>query len=198
MIKNKKVVQGEKTVQRLLKVARKHFKNKGYSATTTEDIIQDAKVTKGALYHHFPSKVDLFEAVYRKVEDEMGQRIQDSSANRRDRFEQLLEGCRTYLECCIDDDLHRILRMDGPSVLGMNRWQEIDREYGVDRLLPFLYELKKEGVIDVQSVEAFATLLTGALNEATFWCSGHKNPPQALKQSKSVLETLLRSVQVTQ
>lgn len=194
MTENRKVTQGKKTSLRLVKIARRHFHKKGYAATSTQEIIQQAGVTKGALYHHFPSKVDLFEAVYRQVEDEMAEKINQASAKRRDPFEQFLSGCNAYLESCLDDSLHRILRQEGPSVLGTSRWQAIDREYGIERLLPFLQSLNHSGVIKVRSVEAFAVLVTGAMNEATFWCAGHPEPARALKESKIALRELLMSV----
>ena len=96
------------------------------------------------------------------------------------------------MTACQDQGTQRILRVDGPAVLGLEDWSKIDREYGVDRLLPYLQYLSKTGIIQVPSVSAFAWQLTGAMNEATFWITQHKHPKSALKHSKETLLLLLQ------
>ena len=189
-----RVEQGNATSARLLRIARECFEKNGYAPTTTQEIIRKAGVTKGALYHHYASKPDLFEAVYRQAEAEMAEQIAQASASERRPFNQLVAGCFAYLDCCCDSSLHRILRIEGPAALGYDRWQQIDREYGVYRLLPFLKALTRSGEIKTPSVEAFAFQLTGAMNEATFWVVNHPKPTLALKQSKRMLKHLLESV----
>lgn len=191
---NKKVIQGMETVGRLLSIAQATFAEHGYAATTTLDIIEQAGVTKGALYHHFPSKKHLFEAVYRSIEREMGERISAASANVSDPWESLLRGCFAYLESSQEREWQRILRVDGPAVLGLETWAKIDREYGLDRLMPFLKHLNDVGVIKVPSVEAFGRQLTGAMNEATFWIAQHDKPKKALLESKKTLRLFLEGV----
>lgn len=191
---NKKVIQGQVTVVRLLSIAQKTFAERGYAATRTQDIIDEAGVTKGALYHHFPSKSHLFEAVYRSIESEMGERISTAAAKARDPWDSLLRGCFAYLESSQEREWQRILRVDGPAVLGLETWAKIDREYGLDRLLPFLKHLKDTGIIQVPSVEAFGRQLTGAMNEATFWIAQHEKPKRALAESKKTLRLLLEGV----
>lgn len=188
---NLKVLKGRETAERLLGIARKAFSEQGYTASRTDQIIARAGVTKGALYHHFASKKDLFEAVYRSVEDEVAARIQAAVTAIDDPWQQLLAGCFAYLEACQDPGLQRILRIDGPAVLGVELWSKIDREYGVDRLLPALRNMSAQGVITVPSVDAFAWQLTGAMNEATFWIARHENPQAALSESKKMLSLLL-------
>lgn len=188
---NLKVLKGRETAERLLGIARKIFSEQGFAASRTDQIIALAGVTKGALYHHFPSKKDLFEAVYRSVEEEVAARISAAAAAIDDPWEQLLGGCYAYLESCQDPGLQRILRVDGPSVLGLDKWSKIDREYGVDRLLPALRNMSAQGAINVPSVDAFAWQLTGAMNEATFWIAQHENPQLALRESKKMLSLML-------
>ena len=193
---NQKIKQGLVTADRILAVARRVFEKKGFQAATTQEIVDKAKITKGALYHHFASKRDLFEAVYRATEEQMGRKIQESSGSKKAPFDQLVAGCFAYLECCAEDGFHRILRLDGPAALGTEQWQAIDREYGVNRLLPFLSELQNKGVIRTANVEAFAYQLTGAMNEATFWIAQQTSKSKALADSKKVLAGLLESVRV--
>ena len=190
----KNVEQGQLTRRMLVDLAAEAFAQHGYAGTTTQAIIDAAGVTKGAMYHHFPSKRHLFEAVYRSGEMLVAQRIADASGRQKDPWRQLLEGCFAYLEACQDPAWHRILRIDGPAVLGAQAWAEIDREFGVRRLLPFLQQLADTQVIRVASVEAFAYQLTGAMNEATFWIAQHHKPRWALRQSCITLEQLLSAV----
>lgn len=189
---NLKVRQGRETAEKLLEIARQAFADNGYTATRTEDIIATAKLTKGALYHHFSSKLLLFEEVYRSVENLVAQRIEAACAEVDDPWERFVQGCFAYLDACQDPGFQRILRVDAPSVLGLDRWAQIDREYGVDRLIPALHELSEARIIDVTSVESFAWQITGAMNEATFWISQHAEPAYALQESKKMLLQLMQ------
>lgn len=191
---NLKVRQGRDTADKLLAIAVKAFSKQGYTSTGTEQIIAAAGLTKGALYHHYASKKALFEAAYRAAEEEVARRILSACANISDPWEQLLAGCFAYLDACSDPGLQRILRVDGPAVLGLERWAEIDREFGLDRLMPSLESMADAGIIKVPSVEAFACQLTGAMNESTFWIVQHTRPDVALRESKEMLVALLQSV----
>lgn len=194
---NKRVSQGQHTVRHLLSIAQKAFAEQGFADTTTQQIIDAAGVTKGALYHHFPSKRDLFEAVYRDIEEAIAAEINAASASTNRPWEQLIAGCSAYLDAFQNADWYRILRIDGPSVLGPAQWAQIDAEYGLERLLPFLEFLATNQIIQVPSVPAFARLLTGAMNEASFWIASAEDKPAALAASKATLNAWLEGVRVS-
>ena len=193
---NLKVAQGQRTLSELLEIAENLFAKKGYAETTTAEIIALAGVTKGALYHHFASKRELFEAVYIAAEREVAKRIDAASTSEQDPWKRLIAGCNAYLEACSDIGLQRILRVDGPAALGLETWRRIDHKFGLERLLPFLQLLSDNHVIAVSSVEAFGRQLTGAMNEATFWIAQHPNREDALKQSQETLGNLLAGIRV--
>jgi len=193
---NLKIEQGQRTYGDLLTIAGNLFAKQGYAATTTEEIIHIAGVTKGALYHHFSTKRLLFEAVYVEAEQTLAAKIDTASSNANEPWEQLMSGCYAYLEACSDPDLQQILRIDGPSVLGLVYWRKIDQQFGFDRLLPFLEHLSVTNVINVPSVTAFVYQLTGAMNEATFWIAQHSQRELALEESKLTLRVLLQGVRV--
>lgn len=191
---NRKVEQGKQTRERLLHLAKVIFSDQGYAALTLDALIRQAGLTKGAFYHHFPSKQALFEAVYIETEKEVGERIMAASASATDPWEQLLAGCHAYLEACADPGLQRILRLDGPSVLGWQRWSEIDAEFGSGKLESFLTHLKEANIINTPSPRATAHLLSGAMNEATFWIAESDDPDDALTQSRLVLKQMLEGI----
>lgn len=193
---DKRTKKGRETARNILSIAQRTFAERGYEGTATADIIVEAGITKGALYHHFSSKRLLFEAAYKATEEEVSRRISHASSSVNEPWEKLLSGCFAYLEICRDPGLRQIMRVDAPSVLGLNRWSEIDREYGVERLIPFLTMLRDQGIIRLPAVEAFAWQLTGALNEATFWIAQHSDPDQALEQSKDSLRLVLQSIRL--
>jgi len=188
--------KGRETAGNILSIARRSFAEHGYEGTVTDDIIVEAGITKGALYHHFSSKRQLFEAVYRAAEEDVAERISQASNLVDEPWDKLLAGCFAYLEICQDPGLRQIMRIDAPAALGLVRWSEIDREYGVERLVPFLKMLQDQGVIRLPVVEAFAWQLTGAMNEATFWIAQHPHPEEAQEQSKEALRLVLQSIRV--
>lgn len=193
---DKRLASGAATVRALLAAAQKRFAEQGFAETTTQQVIDDAGVTKGALYHHFPSKKHLFEAVYRDIEGAIAQQIDAASAASSRPWDQLISGCCAYLDAFKNADWYRILRIDGPAVLGQQQWAAIDAEHGLERMQPFLQFLADNRIIDVPSVPAFARLLTGAMNEASFWIAQSPKPDDVLAQSKATLIAWLEGVRV--
>ena len=191
---NLKVEQGKVTKDRLVQLAARIFAEKGFAFLTLDGLINEAGLTKGAFYHHFPSKLALFEAVYVQTEEEVASRINAASAQAKDPWTQLLAGCDAYLEACADPGLQRILRRDGPSVLGWERWTEIDTEFGSGKLEKFLAWMNETGIITISSPQALAHLLSGAMNEATFWIAQSEDPEKAIQESRQVIRQLLIGV----
>ena len=191
---DKRKKKGRETATNILAIAQRAFAEHGYESTALDDIISEARITKGALYHHFSSKRALFEAVYKAAEEDVSKRISNSSNSVDDPWDKLLTGCFAYLEICRDPGLRQIMRVDAPAILGLDRWSEIDREYGVERLIPFLAMLRDQGIVRLSTIEAFAWQLTGAMNEATFWIAQHSDPERALEQSKDSLRMILQGI----
>lgn len=165
-VKSRKQEQSEATKAALIDVARKLFAEKGYADTSTEEIVQGAGVTRGALYHHFRDKEDLFEATFEQVESEFTQRIMVASAGGTDQWQGLLAGVRAFLEECRDPEIQQIVLLDAPSVLGWQRWREIEAKYGFGLVKAALQGAMDAGLIGQQPVDPLAHMLLGALNEA--------------------------------
>lgn len=192
--RNAKVVQGEATVQNLTGVARRLFSERGYHDVSTEEIVHTAQVTRGALYHHFSGKSDLFLAVFEAVQQEISQRIEQSAEAAPEGWDAFLAGCRAFLETCLDPQIQRIVFIDAPAVLGWDLWRRVDTTYGLNSLKAGLADLINAGLIKPQPLDALAHLLSGAMNEAALWITHAENPPQALEEAMSTLEILLQGL----
>src|SRR5690348_1731181 len=128
---NVNVERSEATRSALLGAARMLFTDPGYSAVSTEQIVRDAGVTRGALYHHFKDKQDLFRAVFEAIEQEMAERVASAAVSETDPWKQQQLASRAFLDNCLDPAVQRIALTDAPSVLGLAAWREIEERYGL-------------------------------------------------------------------
>lgn len=192
--KSAKVIQGEATVQNLIEVARQLFSEQGYMAVSTEEIVQSAQVTRGALYHHFSGKRELFLAVFEAVQAEIGERIEQAAMALPDPWEGFMAGCRAFLETCLDPHIQRIVFIDAPAVLGWDLWRRVDATSGMVPLKEGLMALREAGLIKPHSLDALAHLLSGAMNEAALWIAQAPNPAEALEEAMAGLEMLLQGL----
>jgi AcrR family transcriptional regulator len=154
------------TREALLLTARDLFAQRGYAAVGTEEIVRAAGVTRGALYHHFAGKKELFEAVYEEVERELVDEIALSAGSAAtDAFQALHAGTRAFLQACEDPAIQRIALLDAASVLGWERWREVGMKYGMGLVQTVLGEAMEAGLIERQPAEPLAAVLLGAVDE---------------------------------
>src|SRR5262249_16280493 len=123
-------------------------------------------LTRGALYHHFDSKEDLFRAVYERVGQELVERIAADAASATDPLQALRAGAHAFLDACEDRAIQRIALIDAPSVLGWEEWLEIGRKYGFGLVQGTLEAAVEAGLIERQPVRPLAHLLLGSIDEA--------------------------------
>lgn len=192
-----KADQSKATIDKLLAIAKKEFSQRGYAAASTERIVQQAGVTRGALYHHFKDKKDLFLVVFTKAQEEIGRRIEKQAALTNDLWQQLVNGCRAFLEACSDPILQQIVVIDGPSVLDWNTYRQVDNTLpgsGLSLLKECLSDLLKAKRIRPVPVDALAHLLSGAMDESAVWIAHHTDPETALSQAQKALEIVIESL----
>jgi AcrR family transcriptional regulator len=175
-----KAAQGEATRQRTIAQAREFFALYGYARTSIEELVRKLELTRGALYHHFPSKDQLFAAVLEAVQEDVACRIAFAVDAVGDPRQKVLVGCQAFLQAALDPQVQQIMLIDGPAVIGWNAWREIDARHGARSLREGLSILSKNGLLRVDS-EAAAHLLSGALNEAALWVSGAADPEKAIE-----------------
>jgi AcrR family transcriptional regulator len=123
-------------------------------------------MTRGALYHHFKDKRDLFRVVFETIEGELGPRILAAATPGADSWTFLVEACQTFLDACLDQDVQQIILIDGPSVLGWDEWRQIEEKYGLALVAGGLSAAMAGGFIKEQPVAPLAHLVLAAVNEA--------------------------------
>lgn len=191
--KNKQDLRSEATRQRLLAAARTMFAERGYASVGTEQIVQAAGVTRGALYHQFRDKADLFAAVAETAQAEVAGRISSGAESDGpvDPMTALYAGVRRFLEACADPAVERILLLDGPAVLGWQAWRDLADRYGLGLLQHGLQAAMDAGAISPQPVMPMAHVLIGALDECALYVARAADPAAARQQCMAVLTQLL-------
>jgi AcrR family transcriptional regulator len=161
--------QRAETRDSLLRESRRLFAAHGYGAVGLAEIVAAAGVTKGALYHHFDGKAELFRAVLTEVQQEVAERVAATADAEEEPWERLTAGCRAFLTVATDPEIQRIMLVDGPAVLGWNEWRALDEAASARHLAEALGDLIDRGVIAAQPVAPLTRLLSGAMNEAALW-----------------------------
>ena len=123
-------------------------------------------MTRGALYHHFRDKRDLFRAVFVESEASFVQRVAERVAGIEDPYELLVAALEATLDACTDSELARIAFLDGPAVLGFEDWRSIVDGYSLGLLTAMLLQAMDAGALRRAPVDPLAHLVSGALNEA--------------------------------
>lgn len=188
----KKSQQSEITQSQLVRVARQLFAERGYSDIGTDEIVRAAEVTRGALYHHYRKKEDLFVAVVEQVMRDMHESLLAAVVTSKGDMWLALElGIEAFLDVSMREDVLRIAFRDAPSVLGWQRWRELDAKYGLGLLEQALGGAIEAGVIARQPVKPLAHLLLGALTEAAMMIGNAEQPKQARASLEGALKHLL-------
>jgi AcrR family transcriptional regulator len=187
----RKAEQSRETQDRLIKVAKELFASNGYAGTALEDLVAKAGMTRGALYHQYDDKRDLFRAVFEAVEAELGQQLAMAVASETDPWEMLRTGARAFLASATDPSIRRIVLIDGPAVLGWEEWRRIDSQHSLG-MVRMIFEVNiAAGNIPAQPVEPLAHLIVGALNEAALAVAAAEDAAGARESFASSMEGVL-------
>lgn len=183
------------TSEALVAAARPLFAEHGFAAVGTEAIVQAAGVTRGALYHQFADKTELFAAVFEQVELDVMRRIGAELATavegEPDPIAVMRLGAAAWLEACAAPEVERIALIDGPAVLGWERWRAVALEHGLGLLVALLERAMATGAIAEQPVRPLAHLLGGAMDEAALYVSRSTEPDVARAEMLAALERLV-------
>jgi len=181
----------EQTRALLLDAARRLFAARGFTGTSTEEVVRQAGVTRGALYYHFRDKRDLFRAVVEDQQQRLVVRVQQAAATASDPWQGLRTGLHAFLDACMEPDVRGIVLVDAPSALGWAAWRELDARYGYGLLRDGMQALIDAGLLDPQPVEPLAHLVLGALSEAGLLIATAADMPATRREVGAALDRLL-------
>jgi AcrR family transcriptional regulator len=175
----------------LLEAGRTLFGRQGYAATSVEDLAREARVTTGALYHHFPTKTALFETVFEQVHVDLLTRSAGAASQAPDEIAALAIGFEAFLDDMLDPDLQRILVTDAPAVLGLARFTELDERFAFTVIAAELRAAADAGRLRADDPDTLARLLLGALTRGSMLIAQSPAPREARDAVVASLRLLL-------
>lgn len=196
MTRTKHDLRSEATRRRLVTAARALFGARGFAEVGTEEIVRVAGVTRGALYHQFRDKADLFAAVAEEVEAEIAGRIAGAAGAEAaaDPVGALRSGARLFLDACAAPEVERIILLDAPAVLGWQAWRDLAGRYGLGLVQFGLQSAIEAGAIVPQPVAPLAHVLIGALNESALYVARAEDPAAAREQCVAIIDRILHGL----
>ncbi len=204
------------TRQALVDAARALFTAQGYAATGTEEIVAAARVTRGALYHHFHDKTDLFRAVMEQIAREVAEHLIDAELSRSpatspgqstspgpstaqppaDAWDEVRDGLRAFLDLCVvTDDFQRIVLVEGPAVLGHEAWDDLVARHGSNLLAEWLSRAVRQGRIAPVPIQPLTRLLIAMISESSLYIARADDRSAAREAMGTVLDRFLKGLE---
>jgi AcrR family transcriptional regulator len=192
-----KAAKAEATRRALVGAARDLFGEQGFAATSVDEIARRAGVTKGALYHHFRDKDDLFRAVVedvkRDVTDVVGAAFMAATAE-NETMHSLVLGFQAFIEAHLDPAVQRISIIDARSVLDAATRRNLDARYEVAVVRGAFRRAMRLGAIERQPLVPLAHIVSGALAEACAFIAEASDPEAARTEANAVIARLVEGL----
>jgi AcrR family transcriptional regulator len=153
------------TIAALLRAARRRFGKSGFEATGLDQIAEDARVTTGAVYHHFKSKKGLFVVVAEQIEAELLARA--NAVRDPDPWSRTRRAFGVLIDACATAEVQQILFLDAPRVVGPEAWREIELKYAYGGMSEAFTRLIQSGLVRPYPVELVAPVLLAVLAETS-------------------------------
>ena len=190
-----KAAQSEATRAKLLSAARELFGARGFASVGTEEVVRAAGVTRGALYHQFADKRELFEAVFEQLEQEI---IEVAAGRMAEHPDDMLAAfraaCRGWIEVCLRPEVERIVLLDAPAVLGWEAWREIGERYGLGAVIASLEYGMESGAFTRQPVRPLAHVIVGALDELALYVVRAEDRQAAVAEAETIMDRMIDSL----
>jgi AcrR family transcriptional regulator len=187
------------TRRELIQSASRRFAETGYAAARTEQIVADAGLTRGAMYHHFGDKLGLFRAVLEDVQLQLTAEVnRRAAAAAGGTLERLRAGFQAYLDVALRHDVRQILLVDGPAVLGWDDWHEIDLRYAFGATRGAIERAMNAGEIDAAPIDQLTHVLLGAVTQAGLELGRSAHPRAARRQYGQVVDLLIDKLRVNE
>jgi AcrR family transcriptional regulator len=187
----KRAAQGRATRGQLIEVATRLFAEQGYEGTSIEAVLAAAGVSRGALYHHFPGKEALFEAVVVAVSDQVTVDLAAAVGRRTDPVDAMRTAALAWIGLAADPVIQRVVLVDAPSVLGWERWRDMDGGRTLGTLRAMLQAVSDSGRLPSELVSPFSHMILAALDEIVLVVARADDPAAAVAEGRMAVEALL-------
>lgn len=178
----------------LVTAGRQLFGQRGFADTPVEEIARQARVTTGALYHHFPTKAAVFEAVFEQVHMDIMEASGAAAAGARDEVEFLARAFESFLDAIMEPAAQRILITDAPAVLGLARFTELDEKFAFAAIADLLRAAHDAGRLRVDDPGTMARLFLGALTRGSMLIAGSDQPKATRDEVARAVRALLQGL----
>ena len=182
------------TKRRLIESATELFTERGYAGTSLDEVVAASRVTKGALYHHFSSKLSLFESVFERVQRDAVAEIQAVLDEVRDPWERAEAGFESFLAACRKPEFRRICMQEGPVALGHERWQELEREAAYGIVVATVTDLLADLGAAEELAEAFSAIFYGSLRSSAEFVADAEDPDAASDEAAAAIGIVLTGI----
>ncbi|MFD8500307.1 TetR/AcrR family transcriptional regulator [Amycolatopsis sp. NPDC059657] len=190
-MRSRRLDYSESTRSALVNSAVELFTKRGYAGTSLDEIAKRARVTKGALYHHFSGKQALFEAAFDSVESAVYGRLEKIINGTDAPWERALKALSGFIKSCLDPEYQRIAIHEAPVVMGWERWREAEDRCSFGLVRDTLKALIEAGEVDDVPVEITARLLFGALSSAAIEIASSADPKKVGAEIEALIVQLL-------
>jgi AcrR family transcriptional regulator len=186
-----RVERGRTTRERLIDVGHALFGGHGYEATSVGAILDGAGLARGAFYHHFATKAELFDAVLDRVFAQLAEASAEAARRHDDPVKRLHAGCASWLDSVMDPAVQRITVLDAPSVVGWARCRELDERYTLGRTKSTMRRIARDGRLPEHNVDVLAHMLLAAVSEAAILIARADDPAAAREAGQAALDVLI-------
>jgi AcrR family transcriptional regulator len=191
---DKRLEKGQETRRAIIETATHLFAEHGYAAVSIDAVLAACEISRGALYHHFASKEALLEAVFEAVEIDVTNKVLARAASARGAVEAVRAGCEAFLDLTQDPVVRQIVLTDAPSVLGWEKWREIDERHAFGLMKAALEPAAEEAGLPTALVDAFAHMLLASLSEVALMIAQADDTAVALENGKGAVRELLARI----
>ncbi|MFE6857715.1 TetR/AcrR family transcriptional regulator [Nocardia sp. NPDC057668] len=192
-VKSRREEYAQNTREALVRSGAALFADRAFAEVSAEELVAAAGLSRGALYHHFGGKQGLFAAVFEDLENTAAERIAAAMSEPAGLREKTIAGMNAFLDICTDHAYRQIVLLQGPLVLGWERWRELDRRSLAGLMVTQTKLLKEQGLTRF-SPELVAAMFYGGLTDMSFVLAASPDPAPIRAEAARMLEDLLDSL----
>jgi AcrR family transcriptional regulator len=184
--------RGDATRRHIVATATRLFTEQGYEAVSIEAVLKACAISRGALYHHFPSKEAVFTAVLEAVEARIAEQVSAAGKDAEDGVDALRRGARVWLDLAREDAaVRRIVLVDAPAAIGWEAWRRLDEHYSLGLLRAGLAMLAEEGRLAADKVDTYAHILLAVLVELALLIARSPDDADAVRRGREAVDRML-------